>query len=293
MAQGLPERAKSASTTFQFKLSGNEQWGPTFATVMAPVLFVAKLAFTSAEAHDELQEAWKRQVVKQGKAAGNKRPWMAVSGPTGAMLHSLRRLGWRSISAFKRSTDQGQQVDTRADAPSTIRQLLSETIKRMLWREWVAAPSAKQSGFRRSPLGYMTELIQEWTSISACENQAAVEKRCRKKDWSTKKAGCLGSTAVGGQWTQERLYLAGFVDSPICFACQAGIGTVPHRTWCCRSLHWDRVQGISSELVQEAREALEQEPHHPLLVSRSDAEGMDAHHQRLKGGPCCVVQGSS
>ena len=124
MAQGLSESAKSASTTLQFKLSGNEQWDPTFAAVMAPVLFVSKLAFSSAEAHDELQEAWKRQVVKQGKAAGNKMPWMAVSGLTGAMLASLRRLGWQSISAFKWSTDQGQQVDTRADAPSTIRQLL-------------------------------------------------------------------------------------------------------------------------------------------------------------------------
>ena len=189
---------------------------------------------------------------------------MAVPGPTGAMLQSLKRLVWLTKSPFQWSTDLGQQVDTRADAPSTIRQLLSETISRMLWREWAAAPSAKQSGFRRSPLGYMTELIQEWTSISACENQAAVESRCRKKDWSVRKAGCLGSTAVGGQWTQERLYLAGFVDSPICFACQAGIGTVPHRTWCCKALHWDRVQGISSELVQEAREALEQEPHHPF-----------------------------
>ena len=194
---GLPERAKSASPTLQFKLSGNEQWDPTFATVMAPVLFVSKLAFASAEAHGDLQEAWKRQVVKQGKAARNPRPWMAVSGPTGAMLQSLKRLGWHTKSAFQWSTDLGQQVDTRADAPSTIRQLISETISRMLWREWAAAPSAKQSGFRRSPLGYMTELIQEWTSISACENQAAVESRCRRKDWSVRKAGCLGSTAVG------------------------------------------------------------------------------------------------
>ena len=58
--------------------------------------------------------------------------------------------------------------------------------------------------------------------------------------------------------------MTGFVDSPICFACQAGIGTVPHRTWQCKVLHWDRVQGISSELVQEALEALGQEPQHPF-----------------------------
>ena len=45
MVKGLPDRAKSASTTLQFKLSGNEQWDPTFATVMAPMLFHSQLAF--------------------------------------------------------------------------------------------------------------------------------------------------------------------------------------------------------------------------------------------------------
>ena len=170
MAMGLPDRAKAASITLQFKLSGNEQWDPTFATVMAPVLFVSKLAFESAGVHSELQEAWKKQVVKQGRAFKSDRPRMAVSGPAGAMLHSLRRLEWQSTSAFKWSTDGGLRVDARVDAPSTIRRLLSESISRMLWKEWAAAPSAKQSWFKGSPLGYMSELIQEWTSISACEN---------------------------------------------------------------------------------------------------------------------------
>ncbi len=99
------------------------------------MLFVSKFAFESAEAHRELQEAWKKQVVKQGKAFGNNTPWMAFPGPTGAMLHSLRRLGRRSISALKWNTDKGHQVDTRADSPSTSRQLLSESIRRMLWKE--------------------------------------------------------------------------------------------------------------------------------------------------------------
>ena len=130
----------------------------------------------------------------------------------------------------------------------------------MLW----TVARAKQSGFKRSPLGYMTELIQEWTSISACENWDKVEQKCKRKDWSTQKKGCLGSTAVGGQWPQERLYMAGFVDSPICFACPAGIGTVPHRTWHCKAIHWDRVQCINDDLVQEAKMALEAEPNHPF-----------------------------
>ena len=58
--------------------------------------------------------------------------------------------------------------------------------------------------------------------------------------------------------------MAGFVDPFICLVCQAGIGTVPHRTWHCQAIHWDRVQGISDDLVQEARVALEAEPNHPF-----------------------------
>ena len=56
--------------------------------------------------------------------------------------------------------------------------------------------------------------------------------------------------------------MAGFVDSLVCFACQAGIGTVPHRTCHRKAIHWNRVQRISDDLVQEARGALEAEPNH-------------------------------
>ena len=47
--------------------------------------------------------------------------------------------------------------------------------------------------------------------------------------------------------------MAGFVDSLI----------VPHRTWHCKAIHWGRVQGISDDLVQEARGALVAAPNHP------------------------------
>lgn len=100
---GLPDRAKAASVTLQFKLCGNEHWGPTFATIMAPVICVSKFAFGFAEEHRELHTAWKKQVVRIGKTSTNKRPCMVVSGPTGAMLHTLKRLGWQTVSTQSRN----------------------------------------------------------------------------------------------------------------------------------------------------------------------------------------------
>ena len=64
---------------------------------MVPIMFVSRLAFGSEAAHGELQLAWRKQVVKVGR---NKKPWMAVSGPTGTTLFNLARLEWQIVSAF-------------------------------------------------------------------------------------------------------------------------------------------------------------------------------------------------
>ena len=41
------------------------------------------------------------------------------------------------------------------------------------------------------------------------------------------------SAIVGGQWTQERVYKAGRVDSPLCTLCGCANGTLAHRLWFC------------------------------------------------------------
>ena len=70
---------------------------------------------------------------------------------------------------------------------------------------------------------------------------------------------------VGSQWGQNRLFLAGFVDTRDCKACNClHRGSMSHRTWSCRTLDPMREQGISSELVKEAQETLQTEPQHPL-----------------------------
>ena len=55
MVLGLPARTKSASVTLQYKLCGKEHRDPTLASIMAPIMFIARLAFGSTAAHGELQ----------------------------------------------------------------------------------------------------------------------------------------------------------------------------------------------------------------------------------------------
>ena len=47
---------------------------------------------------DDLTRAWARQVHRVRLSA---RPWSMVAGPAGAVTATLRRIGWRAISASK------------------------------------------------------------------------------------------------------------------------------------------------------------------------------------------------
>ena len=89
MRVGLPSKAKSASLTLQYMASRTLK-DPTFAVFEAPLMFWAKLAFSgTAATRRKLQKAWKKQVVRVGKA---KKPWAKVAGPAGAVTLNLKQL---------------------------------------------------------------------------------------------------------------------------------------------------------------------------------------------------------
>ena len=119
----------------------------------------------------------------------------------------------------------------------------------MLWREWARAPSAAADPMHRDPDRYWTTELRRWTTGP-------------KKDWTALQSACLRSTVAGGQWSQERLFRAGFVDDPMCTACGRALGTLDHRNWTCKCLQPEREQCIPPELLAEARAALTEEPDH-------------------------------
>eukprot|EP00959_Pyramimonas_sp_CCMP1952_P109757 2295945-Pyramimonas_sp.AAC.1 len=103
------------------------------------------------------QQARRRQVFRIFDA---EKPWQKVCGTTGAMLLSLRSLGWRSTSAFVFITKRGERLDLRVDAPLTVRDLARAAGVRKMWTMWAARPNPAYEGMNpKEPLGYLLEPV--------------------------------------------------------------------------------------------------------------------------------------
>ena len=172
------------------------------------------------------------------------RPWQRVAGPVGASTLPLKAVGWVASPAFSWMLLDGASIDIRFIAHSSVVRLLQPAIEAALWKRWAIAPSGKNEDFVRDPNGYWLPDVRR-----LCSGQG--------KDWTALQASCLHSIVCGSQWPQNRLYLAGFLDSRDWQACSGWHkGTVAHRNWNSRSLSNDRGQGISQDNIGEARGAL-------------------------------------
>ena len=246
---GLPDRAGGTSATLQLLLAPHSRADPTYITTEAPLTFWATAAFGDEGGHKQQQAAWKKQVVRLGR---QERPWTAVAGPAGALVLTLRALGWAASSAFAWKTESGLTLDIRTEAPSTIIKFARLSATKRIWREWALEKSAMGERFIRDSSGYWLEPVRRL----ACG---------ARRGWSALQAAWRASVRWSQtQWTQQRLYEAGVVDDDRCYACGEGAGTVGHRTWICHCLDIERSAAVSADLVSEAKVALEANPHHPL-----------------------------
>ena len=123
-------------------------------------MFWAKLAFNgTAATRRMLQKAWRKQVVRVGKA---KRPWAKVAGPAGAVTLYLKHLDWISTSATSWVTDEGVHLDLRKTAPSSTKQLIEAAVERTLWRSWASkARTAEEEQERKAE---EANSKRKWTS---------------------------------------------------------------------------------------------------------------------------------
>ena len=102
MRCGLPKSAAGTSATLQFIFAKKRRYDPIYAALELPILYWARQAFADDE-QSTMQEAWQKQIVRL--RAHKRRPWKAVAGPAGALLLSLRQVGWITSSAFNWKTD--------------------------------------------------------------------------------------------------------------------------------------------------------------------------------------------
>ena len=60
--------------------------------------------------------------------------WKIVTGPTTALLATIRRLGWSMAGPHVMHTDEGRVLDLRKDSPAAVAAEAAEGVRRWRWR---------------------------------------------------------------------------------------------------------------------------------------------------------------
>ena len=84
-------------------------------------------------------DAWATSARVVSAAA---RPWAAVRGPAGAVVATLRRIGWTAWSSRVWVTDQGTVIDLLRTSPASLGVLVDRAIEQWLHRKWARAACA-------------------------------------------------------------------------------------------------------------------------------------------------------
>ena len=166
------------------------------------------------------------------RLASAKSLWSRVFGPAAALVATMDRLGWSFTSPFVFSADDGAIIDLMVDSPAYVKGAVCDSVSRWRWRRVEAKLPALESGGRG--LGAWDLPIRSALNMRNCES------------WGPEHKGAYKSVAAGRQWTQQRLFSAGLVESKLCQLCLhlpggGHIGTALHRLTC-PALHSFREQ---------------------------------------------------
>lgn len=142
-----------------------------------------------------------------GGSGGCQAPWNRVRGPAGAMILSLRRIGWEVPHARCFRDDLGRSIDLLEYSPSDVGSMVHQGVQRWLWR-LVALECGRPELSEGVALPPISSILR------------------RPPKWATpRQLGSLCSTVEGGQWPQTRLFRAGLVLESRCPLCHGASGT--------------------------------------------------------------------
>ena len=231
--------------------TGKAKVDPAFAAHLAPIGAWAEAVWCRWLPHGTLRELMRK--TSQFFAEGVR--WAVVHGPAAACFASANRLGWTVVSAFEMITDSGETLSLLRDSPAFLRKRVIEAVGR--WRakaiEW-RFPALSSDGRGEGPhIGPIVRLL---------------EPRGKTEEWGWEHRGALRSAVAGRQWTQQRLFSAGLVDTKACQLCVATlrcdpctedpefVGTLLHRHCTCPALEPFRREHMPSSLKAKLRECL-------------------------------------
>ena len=198
--------AAGKSRTLQFLLSADPKADPIYAANALPLVFWGRAIVEGWASRATVASTfWQAQEVFNGQ----------VRGPCSAVLATLARLGWTAESFDRWLTGCGVVVDLSEVHPGTLRKLVDIGTERALLEGLSGSDGL--------------ELLAGAPLLDPIRKAQAQLRR------EGHKAGAqlLATHAAGGLWTQQRLFEARSVTSPLCVVCQAAPGTPRHRLFCC------------------------------------------------------------
>jgi hypothetical protein len=166
--------------------------------------------------------------------------WSVTTGPTTALVATLRRIGWTCQDAATLITDEGRTLDLLVDPPIAVACEAKHAVRRRRWAEAdkllpgllpvdidVGDPHPSK---HRTLLVPCTAAISTLIKGHACPKSAGDVQTL----WKTKYRGDLASAACCGQWAQARkASVPTFgIDDARCQLCLSAVGTLEHGVHC-------------------------------------------------------------
>ena len=192
--------------------SSNGCLDPAFAFTEGPAKAWAREIWDGIIPFAVLDRSMQRASASLHRA---RQPWRRVRGPAGALLLTLRRIGWTIPHARCFRSELGDSINLLDYSPHDVGLLVHRGVLRWLWKL-----SAAELGCAELAEGVA---LQPITAILR-----------RPPAWATaRRVGLLRSSVEVGQWAHSRLAKAKFAEQSKCALCGAVDGTLAHRHWGC------------------------------------------------------------
>jgi ribonuclease HI len=163
--------------------------------------------------------------------------WRAVRGPVGVAMVQLERIGVAWDSPFS-LTILGHEVNITRVPPLQVAELLREQARITVDQRMLARLATEHGWDMRAVLSEYRNGI-DWDAVrQVLKGQGGLSPAERR---------VYGIVAVGGIWTEERRWKAGYAGTASCNSCFLAIGTPRHRFHDCDALKqqmlWERLAG--------------------------------------------------
>jgi len=236
MAHSAFGKTSGRSAYARLYLSGGVPGG---REAVAPIFDWAKAVFDRKVPEDVLESAWRAAITEVGRAPN---PQTEVRGPAGATVAAALRLGWAMVSPFVFQEPTGNLLDTRAEAPGTLRKAALEG-----YDDWAADHSSLVGQVGGRP--FLEPLKQVMTA--------------RRTDSGVRAS--LRVMAEGGWPSQASLFKAGLADDPNCLLCKKEAGTLYHRLRKCQGTADIRQCKLASQAGMTGMGSAAEEEANPLF----------------------------